>query len=406
MKSKKSPAPQKRWALLRRSTNTGLRWLGEIAAQEGAKLYLVGGVVRDRLLGKKTLDIDLACEGNVQRLGERLAKELGTRFLYYQPFKTGTLQGPKGERIDIARTRKEGYPKPGELPKVEPASITDDLHRRDFTVNAMAQSLHPSDFGNLLDPLNGQRDLKKRLIRVLHDKSFTDDPTRIFRAVRYAERFSFRIEPHTLVLLKKAVKRTPALSGERLLYELRCIAQEPKEVRVRTIKRLESLGALAFLGKPLASLSPTRLGRIKESCEFLCLLLSLFDETHVKKLPVKKAYLETTNTLREARKILSSIARLRTPSQITFYLNNYDQRGLGIIAETTRAKSCEKITRYLSNYRNVKIKTTGEDLKRMGIQPGPRYKELLDNLLASKLDARVRNKREEQALLGHWLREK
>jgi tRNA nucleotidyltransferase/poly(A) polymerase len=359
-------------------------------------------VVRDKLLGKKTVDIDLACEGNVKRVGERLAKELATKFSYYQPFKTGTLQGPKGERIDIARTRKETYPRPGELPKVESASIEDDLYRRDFTVNAMALSLHLDDFMELIDPLNGQEDLKRGLVRIIHDKSFVDDPTRIFRAVRYAARLGFRIEPHTSRLLNKAVERIPDLSSERLLYELQCISKEPSEVRIKGIKRLESLGALGFLGKPLAPLSPTRLGRIKESCKFLCLLLSLFDETHVKRLPVKKACLETTSTLREARKILSFLARLKTPSQITFYLNNYDQRGLGIIAEATRAKSCEKITRYLEDYSNVKISTTGEDLKRMGIQPGPRYKELLDNLLAAKLDARVHNKRDEQALLGHW----
>jgi tRNA nucleotidyltransferase (CCA-adding enzyme) len=362
--------------------------------------------VRDRLLGKKTLDIDLACEGNVQRLGERLAKELGARFLYYPPFKTGTIEGPKGERIDIARTRRESYPKPGELPKIKPSSIEEDLFRRDFTINAMAQSLDPEDFGNLLDPLKGQRDLKKRLIRVLHDKSFTDDPTRIFRAVRYAARLGFRIKPHTSVLLKKAVKRIPALSGERLLYELRCIAWEPKEVRVMTIKRLESLGALGFLGRPLAPLSPTRLGGIKESCEFLCLFLSHFDNSRIRKLPLSKECFKTIDTLQEKKPILSRLGRLSKPSQITLYLNNYDQSGLEIIAETTRAKSCERITRYLEDYSNVKISTTGEDLKRMGIQPGPRYKELLDNLLAAKLDARVRNKREEQALLGRWLREK
>ena len=357
--------------------------------------------MRDKLLGKKTVDIDLACEDNVQRLGERLTKELGTRFLYYTPFKTGTLEGPKGERIDIARTRKEGYPKPGELPKIEPASIEDDLYRRDFTVNAMAQSLHPRDFGRLIDPLNGQEDLKRGLIRIIHDKSFIDDPTRIFRAVRYTVRLGFRIEPHTLSLLKKAIPKISKLSGERLLYELRCIAKE--KARVKIVKRLESSGALGFLGKPLTPLSPARLRRIKESCEFLCLLLSFFDETHVKRLPVKKACLETTSTLREARKILSKLSHLSTPSEITFYLNNYDQRGLGIIAETTRAKSCEKITRYLANYSKVRISTTGDDLKQLGLKPGPRYQELLDKLLAAKLDGKIRTKRDEKALLKRWI---
>jgi len=358
--------------------------------------------VRDKLLGKKTVDIDLACEGNVKRVGERLAKELATKFSYYPPFKTGTLEGPKGERIDIARTRKEGYPKPGELPKVEPASIKDDLHRRDFTVNAMAQSLHPSDFGRLIDPLGGQEDLKRGLIRVIHDKSFIDDPTRIFRAVRYAERLGFRIEPHTSRLLNKAVERIPGLSSERLLYELQCISKEPSEVRIKGIKRLESLGALGFLGKPLAPLSPTRLGRIKESCEFLCLLFSHFEESYISKLPISKACVKTVSTLRQRKDIMRRLADLNTPSGIFFYLKEFDERGLKIIAETERSKNRAKIVEYLANYRNVTIRTTGDDLKQLGLKPGPRYQELLDKLLAAKLDGKIRTKRDEKALLKRW----
>jgi len=356
--------------------------------------------VRDKLLGKKTVDIDLACEGDVKRVGERLAKELDAEFSYYPPFKTGTLQGPKDERIDIARTRKEGYPKPGELPNVEPASIEDDLHRRDFTVNTMAQSLHPSDFGRLIDPLGGQEDLKRGLIRVIHDKSFIDDPTRIFRAVRYAARLSFRIQPHTLSLLKKAIPRISKLSGERLLYELRCIAKE--KARVKIVKRLESLGALAFLGKPLAPLSPTRLGRIKESCEFLCLLFSHFEESYISKLPVSKACVKTISTLCQRKDIMRRLADLNTPSGIFFYLKEFDERGLKIIAETERSKNRAKIAEYLANYRNVTIRTTGDDLKQLGLKPGPRYQELLDKLLAAKLDGKIRTKRDEKALLKRW----
>lgn len=360
--------------------------------------------MRDKLLGKSTADIDLACVGNVKRAGERLAKELDAEFNYYPPFKTGTLQGPKGERMDIARTRKETYPRPGELPKVESASIEDDLYRRDFTVNAMALSLHLSDFGRLIDPLNGQEDLKRGLIRVIHDASFVDDPTRIFRAVRYAERLGFRIEPHTLKLLKDAVNRIPDLSGERILYELRCISEESRNARVRIIKRLALLGALGFLAEPVINLSPAKLMLLREAetCEFLCLLLSHFEEQPVRTLPLQKRCVETIATLRKRKGILAKLAHLKTPSKITFYLKAYDQRGLRIIRKTTKARAGKKITEYLDNYSKIRIRTTGEDLKQLGIPPGPRYQKLLAGLLAARLDGKVRTKLEEKSLLERW----
>jgi len=382
-----------------------LRWLGEVAAEHGAALYLVGGAVRDRLLGKTTLDIDLACEGGVRKLGHRLARELDSRFVYYPRFGTGTLEGPRGERLDLARTRTERYPRPGEFPTLKPASIKEDLRRRDFTVNAMAYTLTPKDFGRLLDPLGGRKDIEKKLIRVLHRRSFIDDPTRIFRAVRYSERLGFRIEPHTAELLRQAVHAIPALSGERLLYELRCIAGEDAKTRVRVIKRLEKLGALDFLGKPAVPLSAARMGRIEEAetCGFLCLLLSNFEQRRVERLPLKKACLATVATLRHAAEILARLARLETPSQITFFLRDYDARGLGIIARTRKAGACRKITAYLDTYRHVRTKTTGADLKRAGIPQGPRYRELLDRLLAARLDGAARTKRDEQRLLARWI---
>ena len=381
-----------------------LSWLGQIAAQEGARLYLVGGIVRDKLSGKGTLDIDLACEGDVKRLGERLSKELGADFIYYPPFKTGTIEGPKGTRIDLAMSRRESYPVPGELPKVRKASIEEDLYRRDFTVNAIAESLHPDDFGELIDPMGGQKDLKKGVIRILHDASFADDPTRIFRAVRYAARLGFRIEPHTLKLLKEAVGRIPALSGERLLYELRCIMNEPKDVRLVIVKRLDKLGVLAFLGPKITPLSYARLARIQseESCEFLCLVFSHFKESYISKLPISKACVKTVSTLRQRKGIMRRLNGLSRPSGIYFLLKRFDERGLRILSETERSKNRAKIAEYLANYRNVTIQTTGDDLKELGIKPGPRYQELLDKLLAAKLDGKIRTKRDEQAFLKRW----
>lgn len=374
-----------------------MRWLGKLAEQENVKLYLVGGAIRDRLNKDNTLDIDLACEGSVKHLGKRLAKELDAKFIYYPSFQTGTIESLQGARIDLAATRKETYPRKGELPKVEHASIHEDIYRRDFTINAIAESLNPGEYGKILDPLNGISDIKKRLIRVLHDESFEDDPTRIFRAVRYSARLRFRIEPETFNLLKRSVPRLIKLSGERILYELKCIAREDSKVRVNTIKRLEALGALNFLGKPLRPLSPTELNRISsdDSCAFLCFLLSHFENASLSKLPLSKRCLNTIETISKIYILQTELKKPRKPSQITSVLKKYDERGLEIITVTSKFKVFQKIISYLENYSKIKIKTTGEDLKRLGIKPGPKYGEILDLILKARLDGLIEGKKEE-----------
>lgn len=363
--------------------------------------------MRDRLLGMRTLDIDLACSGDVKRFGKRLALELGREFFYYSQFKTGTIEGPEGQRIDLAMTRKERYPVQGELPKVQKAGIEEDLYRRDFTVNAMAISLNDRDFGEILDPLDAARDLERGLIRVIHEKSFADDPTRIFRAVRYAERLGFRIEVGTLRLLKEAAPSIKKLSGERLLYELRCVVCEGRAIGLRIVQRLSKLGALEFLGVPIVPLSVARLARLKTEegcCEFLCLLFSHFAERAISRLPLGKSCLATVATLRKKKEIFQTLARLNPPSRIAFFLNAYDARGLAILARVEEARAAQKIATYLDVYRNITIRTTGDDLVKLGVRPGPRYKELLDAALAARIDGKVKSKREELALIKKLIR--
>jgi tRNA nucleotidyltransferase (CCA-adding enzyme) len=150
-------------------------------------------------------------------------------------------------KIDIATTRHESYAQPAALPDVKPASLTEDLHRRDFTINAMAVRLNAAQFGQLYDLYNGQRDLKAKTIRVLHERSFHDDPTRIFRAVRFAQRFGFRIEPHTAELLQEAAStnRIAQLSGPRLCHEILLLCSESKPHP--SFQWLERLKLLRFL---------------------------------------------------------------------------------------------------------------------------------------------------------------
>ena len=168
-----------------------IRQIGQEAAQSGIKAYLVGGCVRDLLLKKRNCDIDIVVEGDAIIFSAYLSKRYNVKAHHYGQFKTATLFFPENIRIDLATARKEHYPRPGMLPVVAAGPIYDDLFRRDFTVNAMAMSIHPSSFAEMVDYFGGYEDLKNKKIRILHEKSFLDDPTRILRAVRFEQRFHF-----------------------------------------------------------------------------------------------------------------------------------------------------------------------------------------------------------------------
>ena len=179
--------------------------VGKLADKLKIKAYIVGGPVRDKLLGIKNYDLDFVVEGDGIKFAEALNKIFKGKLIIYKAFGTATI-AIKGKRVDIVTSRKETYKYPAAYPTIKPGNIKDDLFRRDFTINAMALVINKKNFGKLVDFYGGQKDLKKGIIKVLHDKSFMDDPTRIFRAVRFSVRFGFKIEPHTKKLMKEAVK--------------------------------------------------------------------------------------------------------------------------------------------------------------------------------------------------------
>jgi tRNA nucleotidyltransferase (CCA-adding enzyme) len=191
-------------------------------------VYLVGGTVRDLLLGEDGFDVDVAVEGDAIAVARALARELGGRYTAHEKFGTAIVQYGDSDRIDVVTTRTEFYDAPGALPTVERASIREDLLRRDFTINAMAVSLRPADLGRLVDPFGGRADLEQRVIRVLHNLSFIDDPTRIFRAVRYESRFGFTMDEHTVRLVHGCVEMglVGDLSSARLRDELVALLED------------------------------------------------------------------------------------------------------------------------------------------------------------------------------------
>ncbi|MDE1921151.1 MAG: CCA tRNA nucleotidyltransferase [Candidatus Omnitrophica bacterium] len=216
-----------------------VRSIGRLAEEQGMRAYLVGGPVRDLLLKSSNTDLDITVEGS----GIRLARAFGAAFggskvTVYPAFKTATVLLPDGRLVDFATARQETYARGGAFPAVKPAGIRQDLLRRDFTINAMAVAIGPKTWGKITDPYGGAGDLKAKRIRVLHDHSFLDDPTRILRAARFKARLGFKMEAKTLRLLKSAVamKVLDTIRPQRYLKDFNKILKEPTS--------LEAIGCL------------------------------------------------------------------------------------------------------------------------------------------------------------------
>jgi len=226
-----------------------LRDAGICAEEMGFGAYAVGGFVRDLFLQRETLDVDVVIEGDGIAFASRFSADHGAHLLIYERFKTANLVFPGGSKVDVATARTEVYEHPAALPLVRPGSIRDDLFRRDFSINTLAVCLNPDRFGALLDLFQARDDIRKGSIRILHGKSFVDDPTRIFRAARFEKRFDFRMEEGTERCVRDAVSAglIEMLSGYRIAAELRLILKE--EEPLPTVQRLEEIGVLSSVGR-------------------------------------------------------------------------------------------------------------------------------------------------------------
>jgi tRNA nucleotidyltransferase (CCA-adding enzyme) len=203
-----------------------VRRVYEASIKTGIAVYAVGGCVRDDLLGKPSRDVDLVVDGDAAKIARAVRASSGGSFEAFDRFGTVRFRWDDGGRLDLARARRERYAKAAALPTVRPAPFGEDLKRRDFTINAMARRLSARGFGPLIDPFDGAGDLRKKMLRALHEKSFKDDPTRLFRAARYGGRFGFRPEPETASWMMEGLGFTSRLSRERLRQELWRILEE------------------------------------------------------------------------------------------------------------------------------------------------------------------------------------
>jgi len=402
-----------------------LRTIGEVAQQHEMRAYAVGGFVRDLMLRIKNLDLDIVVEGDGIAFARQLAKELQGDLRIHKKFNTALVKLPGGQRVDIATARLEYYDYPAAIPTVELSSLKLDLYRRDFTINAMAIHLNPDTFGTLVDFFNCQNDLKDRKVRVLHNLSFVEDPTRIFRAIRFEQRMGFTIGQHTERLIKNAVKMDlfDRFFGYRFFGELKLMLSE--ENPLPAIKRLAGFGLLKFLHPKLVfhprqealleeigrALVWYRLLFLDEPCQqWEIYLLALMASLQAKELlefcqrfEVPARYRQMLIQEKVETQKVAAVLRRAVPTEnsaIYHLFENCRTEGLLLLMGLVRKKAAKKaISLYVTDLRQAKTALTGDNLKAMGYPVGPLYSEMLRVLLDAILDNVVRSRGEEEAFL-------
>lgn len=398
---------------------------GVTADRMGVSAYAVGGFVRDLLLGVENYDIDIVIEGDGIAFAENFATSVGARVRSHPRFGTAVIIFPDGFKIDVATARTEYYEYPTALPTVELSSIKKDLYRRDFTINTLAIKLNKKDFGYLIDFFGGQRDLKEKTIRVLHNLSFIEDPTRIYRAIRFEQRFGFRIARHTQNLIRSATKIDLfyRLAGKRLFTELVLILSE--EDPAKPIARLAEFDLLRFIHPSLQwdNEIATLFQNIKDALAWYKLLFldkryepwqvyfpGLIDKLSLQatrdmcqRLGIKEVLLEKVLTSKtEASNTLQRLYRMRVikPSRLYELFKGIPQETLLVMmAKATKEEAKKGISLYLSHLQDIRLSITGRDLVKFRIKPGPLYGKLLGQTLRAKLDGLVKTREEELEFL-------
>ncbi len=389
---------------------------GEVAASKGQGLYLVGGVVRDLLLGRTNFDLDLVVEGDAITLAQQLADITQGKITTHPRFNTAKLRWNNWS-IDLATARSETYAKPGALPTVKPGSVDMDLFRRDFTINTMAVELIPGRYGPLIALYGGRNDLKHKLIRILHDRSFVDDATRIWRGLRYEQRLSFQLEPDTLKLLKRDIPMLDTISGDRIRHELELILKE--ELPEKILGRAEELEVLSKLHPALNGNGwlTEKFGQARQlsypGLPSVGLYLALLayrltneeNEQLISHLRLPKSLAQTLRDTNSLKARLESLADPElAPSSIYSLLYGYCSPAI-----TANSLACDSpvahqhIQTFLTRLRYVRPSLTGNDLKKMGIVPGPQMKEILQRLHGARLDGKVKSRKEEEDLVKGWV---
>jgi len=404
-----------------------IRSISDTAELEHLPVYLVGGFVRDLILGVDNLDLDISVEGDAMLFAQKLTQKLGAKIVVHKRFGTATITlGHK--KIDFATSRKESYPELACLPVVSPSVLRDDLARRDFTINAMAIELSAKNYGKLIDYFAGRSDLVNKKIRILHDLSFLDDPTRIIRAIRFEQRLGFKIEPHTLGFLKAAIKAKmlEKVQPQRVRDEIILLLKEA--FPIGGIKRLNGLVGLKFISPSLKQYRKSLLDNIDHK-------LDLFKKSHprLRKLDVWLIYfcgiidsLSIKDTVLLCRRF---VFRRGEEKRILSYKNissrfvkELSKKSIKFsrIYDLLEPLSYEVILLLQIRYANkmlvrnvdsffarlsgTRIHASGRDLHSLGLKPGPGYQKIFKKVLQAKLDGKVISREDELILIRKLLK--
>jgi tRNA nucleotidyltransferase (CCA-adding enzyme) len=398
-----------------------LQQIGEAADEIGAGAYVVGGFVRDLFLYRSDEDIDIVIEGDGIAFAKKYAKMVGARIHTHQKFGTAVIIFPDGFKIDVASARMEYYKFPAALPVVEMSSIKLDLYRRDFTINTLAIQLNSNKFGTLIDFFSARKDIKEKIIRVLHNLSFVEDPTRVFRAIRFEQRFEFTIGKLTAGLIANAISMDffRELSGKRVVTELRLILQE--ENPVAAIRRLNDFDLLKVI-HPSIKLDKVLMATLNSAKEALAWHDLLFlDESYNRwivyflvlirncKPDISKEICRRFELKPEEEKMLCSerfradkcvfwLERNLPVSASVIYrkLNGFKTELILFMMAVAKKKAVKKsISHYFTDLCRTQLSLRGRDLKKMGLKPGPAYRQVMEAVLDARLDGTLKSKKDE-----------
>jgi tRNA nucleotidyltransferase (CCA-adding enzyme) len=400
--------------------------LREQALAQDLKVYLVGGFVRDLILGVKNLDLDIVVEGDGIKFAEDFVKPQEGKIIVHKHFGTATVFLEKIFKVDFSSARKEIYPKPAHLPIVSPGSLKDDLFRRDFTINAMAISLAE---GTIVDYFDGQDDLRNKKIRILHDLSFIDDPTRVLRGIRFEQRFNFSIESKTLKLLKEAVKlrMLEKVQPHRTRDDLILALKENNPIG--NIIRIKQLVGFKFIHPKLRLFANNfaYLRSLEKEIKWfdknypqrrgldvwLIYLIGLVDS--LKPLAIRNICDRFGLRKGEEKRLLGPKQVTRRfivdlsnpkikPARIFALLNPLSyETVIALKAKYNNPVLKRHIADFLEIYNDMCIFVSGDDLHCLGLSPGPRYQEIFTLVLNAKLNGEVKNKEEELSLIKELL---
>ncbi len=402
-----------------------IAFIAREATQQGKSISMVGGIVRDLLLKRPNDDIDFVMEAPAIAFVGGLVERYGGKLEKHEAFGTAkwtldeTAAGHIGHAlhdlpatIDVVTARHEFYEEPAVLPTVYNSGIRLDLRRRDFTINALAVKLRAEGAsGTVIDLFGGLDDLNGKLVRVLHSLSFADDPTRIFRAVRYAHRLGFELEPRTADLIQTALPMLKRITGERVRNEITRLLHEPNPAdgllwlqRVGVLQAVHPAFVLQvdLVQRAFLNLDDTPPAPPEHADDFRWLLLATsMDAEYVEQVTARLLFNKSTAEGMKAAALLTEYPDdylSGKPSTITFKL---EKLPLDAVLATWIVLPEERTTlaQYVNEWRHVRIVTDGNTLKKMGLPPGPRYKIILDGLRARRINGEIQTDEQETAAL-------